>query len=164
MTRRLRIAALLGAAALMLVACSGTAVTTAPATPAAATEAPTAAPASEPASAAPSEVPSEVPSEATTEAPSAAAAACEVVDGATGTAAEIRGFAFPADLAVAAGGSITWTNADSAPHTVTFDDGPCASGTIGAGGSATVRYDVAGTFAFHCAIHPTMTGTLVVGG
>jgi plastocyanin len=156
MTRRLQLAALLGAAALALAACSGTTVTAAPVTPAAATDAPTAAPASQPAS--------EAPSEAATEAPSEAAAACEVVDGATGTAAEIRGFAYPADLAVAAGGSITWTNADGAPHTVTFDDGTCASGTIGAGGSATVRYDVAGTFAFHCSIHPTMTGTLVVGG
>jgi plastocyanin len=105
-----------------------------------------------------------VPSEAPTAAPSEAAAACETVDGATGTAAQIKGFAYPADLTVAAGGSITWTNADSAPHTVTFDDGTCASGSIGPGGSVTVRYDVAGTFAFHCAIHPSMTGTLVVGG
>ena len=87
-----------------------------------------------------------------------------MVEGATGTAAEIKGFAYPADLAVAAGGSVTWTNADSAPHTVTFDDDTCASGSIGPGASVTVRYDVAGTFAFHCAIHPRMTGTLVVGG
>ena len=139
MTRRLRLAALLGAAAVALAACSGSTATTAPATPAAATEAPW-------------------------EAPSEAAASCDVVEGATGTAAEIKGFAYPADLAVAAGGSVTWTNADSAPHTVTFDDDTCASGSIGPGASVTVRYDVAGTFAFHCAIHPRMTGTLVVGG
>ena len=139
MTRRLRLAALLGAAAVALAACSGSTATTAPATPAAATEAPS-------------------------EAPSEAAASCDVVEGATGTAAEIKGFAYPADLAVAAGGSVTWTNADSAPHTVTFDDDTCASGSIGPGASVTVRYDVAGTFAFHCAIHPRMTGTLVVGG
>ena len=152
MTRRLRLAALLGAAAVALAACSGSTATTAPATPAAATDAPTVAPASAPASEAPSEAPSE------------AAASCAVVEGAAGTAAEIKGFAYPADLAVAAGGSVTWTNADSAPHTVTFDDDTCASGSIGPGASVTVRYDVAGTFAFHCAIHPRMTGTLVVGG
>lgn len=152
MTRRLRLAALLGAAAVALAACSGSTATAAPATPAAATDAPTVAPASAPASEAPSEAPSE------------AAASCAVVEGAAGTAAEIKGFAYPADLAVAAGGSVTWTNADSAPHTVTFDDDTCASGSIGPGASVTVRYDVAGTFAFHCAIHPRMTGTLVVGG
>ncbi|MEW6226020.1 MAG: cupredoxin domain-containing protein [Chloroflexota bacterium] len=156
MTRRLRLAALLGAAALALAACSGSTATTAPATPAAATDAPTVAPASAPASETPSRAPSEAPSEAT--------ASCQVVDGGAGTAAEIKGFAYPADLTVATGGSVTWTNADGAPHTVTFDDGTCASGSIGPGASVTVRYDVAGTFAFHCAIHPRMAGTLVVGG
>jgi plastocyanin len=142
MTRLSGLAALLCVAALAFAACSGSTATTAPTA-----AVPTAAPASAPASA-----------------PSQAAAACEPVDGATGTPAQIKGFAFPANITVKAGQAISWANGDSAPHTVTFDDGSCASGSIGAGSTVTVRYDVAGTFAFHCAIHPQMKGTLVVEG
>jgi plastocyanin len=150
MNRR-NLVALLGAATLALAACSGSGATTAPATPGL-----TAAPPSTAVSGAPSAAPA-------SSAPSAATA-CAVVTGATGTAAQIQGFAFPSGLTVKAGQAITWTNGDGAPHTVTFDDGSCASGQIGPGSSVTVRYDVAGTFTFHCSIHTSMKGTLVVTG
>jgi plastocyanin len=91
-----------------------------------------------------------------------ATAACTVVGGA-GTAAEIKGFAFPSGLAVQAGQAITWTNGDSAKHTVTFDDGSCST-PVDAGGTVTVQYAVPGTYAFHCSIHPTMKGSLEVKG
>jgi plastocyanin len=147
MTRRLGLAATIAAAALALAACSGGGATTAPATQAPASQAP--------ASQAPASAP---PSEGA----ASGAATCEVVAGATGTAAEIKGFAFPAGLTVKAGDAITWSNGDSAPHTVTFDDGTCASGNIAGGASVTVSYTVAGSYPFHCAIHPQMTGTLEV--
>lgn len=150
MTRKLGLAAWLGAATLILSACAGGGATPAPATPG--PQAPTTATASEPAA---TETP--VP-------PSEAASSCEVVVGDGSTPADIAGFAFPAGLSVAAGASITWTNRDRAPHTVTFDDGSCSSGSLGAGASKTVRYDVPGTYPFHCAIHPNMTGSLEVKG
>ena len=150
MTRKLGLAAWLGAVTLILAACAGGGATTAPATPA--PQAPTAAAASDPAATEEPVPPSEV------------APACEVVDGDGSTTADIAGFAFPAGLSVPAGTTITWTNRDRAPHTVTFDDGSCSSGSIGAGASRTVRYDLPGTYPFHCAIHPNMTGSLEVKG
>lgn len=151
MTRRLGLGAGLGATALLLAACSGGGATVAPVAPAtpAATPAATEAP-----------VATNPPSTP----PTANAAGCETIADGTGTAAEIKGFAFPAGLTVKAGEAIAWTNSDSAPHTVTFDDGTCASGSIRGGATVVVRYTVPGTYAFHCAIHPSMTGTLEVKG
>lgn len=92
----------------------------------------------------------------------AAATACTVVTG-TGTAAQIKGFAFPSGLSVQAGQSISWTNGDTANHTVTFDDGSCST-PVSAGATVTVQYTVPGTHAFHCSIHPSMKGSLEVKG
>jgi hypothetical protein len=55
---------------------------------------------------------------------------------------------------------VTWTNSDGATHTATgsgFD-----TGNISGGSSASVTFDTAGTFAYHCSIHSSMTGTVVV--
>jgi plastocyanin len=95
--------------------------------------------------------------------PSSPAASC-TVGGSGGTSAEIKNFAFPANLTVAAGGSITFTNADSATHTVTMDNGACDAGRIASGQSATITFTAPGTYTFHCTIHPTMKGTVVVSG
>lgn len=76
----------------------------------------------------------------------------------------ISGFAFsPVTTVVAAGDTITWHNSDATPHTATsnngaFDTGPIAAGTDG----KTVTFAVAGTFTYHCSIHPSMTGTITV--
>ena len=76
----------------------------------------------------------------------------------------IAGFAFsPADLTIANGVSVTWTNADGVAHTVTADDGSFDSGTIGSGGGTfSHTFGAAGSFAYHCEIHRSMTGTIVV--
>jgi len=75
----------------------------------------------------------------------------------------IEGFKFPATINVKAGDSVTWTNNDRAPHTVTADNGSFDRQVAASGGTATVTFSTAGTFAYHCTIHPTMTGTVVVG-
>ena len=68
----------------------------------------------------------------------------------------------PATLTVQHGVDIRITNSDSAPHTVTADDGQSFdSGTVAAGGSATIRVAQAGRFSYHCTIHPFMKGELV---
>lgn len=78
-------------------------------------------------------------------------------------AVSIVGFAFqPGSLEVAAGTTVTWTNDDPAPHTVTAADGSFDSGTLASGATFSQVFDQAGTFAYACAIHPTMTGTIIV--
>lgn len=77
----------------------------------------------------------------------------------------IQGFAFsPSDFTVAKGTPIIVTNNDSAPHTLTADDGSFDTGTIQPGASvnlATANIP-SGTHAFHCAVHPNMKGSLIV--
>ena len=70
----------------------------------------------------------------------------------------------PATVTIAAGGSVTFHNDDDRAHTVTANDGAFDSGTIGEGGSWKWSFEQAGTFAYLCAIHPEMTGKVVVAG
>ena len=80
-----------------------------------------------------------------------------------GDAVTIANFAFgPASLSVAAGTTVTWTNNDSAPHTATADDGSFDSSSIAPGATFSQAFDTAGTFAYHCSIHPNMTATIEV--
>ena len=76
----------------------------------------------------------------------------------------ISGFAFNGPSQVAVGAVVEARNDDGVPHTWTSDDGVWDSG--GLSGDATFRFtfDQAGTFAFHCAIHPEMKGSITVGG
>ncbi len=85
--------------------------------------------------------------------------------GPTGSnAVNISGFAFvPATITIKVGEKVTWTNKDSASHTVTSDDGGFASsGTLSQNKTYSVTFGTAGTFPYHCSIHPTMTGTVTV--
>ncbi|MPV87830.1 cupredoxin domain-containing protein [Georgenia ruanii] len=77
-------------------------------------------------------------------------------------AVQIKNFAFaPASQTVAAGQTVTWTNDDSTDHTVTADDNSFDSGRLAPGKTFTHTFATAGTYAYHCAIHPNMTGTVV---
>jgi len=68
----------------------------------------------------------------------------------------------PTALTVTAGTSVVWQNNDGIAHTSTSDTGVWDTGTIPPGGSKTVMFGTAGTFAYHCTVHPMMTGTIVV--
>jgi len=46
--------------------------------------------------------------------------------------------------------------------TVTADDGAFDSGSLAGGKSFSFTFDEAGTFAYHCNIHQSMTGRVVV--
>ena len=70
----------------------------------------------------------------------------------------------PATVTIAAGGSVTFRNDDDRAHTVTAKDGAFNSGPIGEGGSWKRTFKQAGTFSYLCAIHPEMTGKVVVKG
>lgn len=77
---------------------------------------------------------------------------------AAGATLTISGFKFSAVAAVA-GEPISITNADGAPHTVTADDG---SFDVKVSDTAELVIPSAGTYAIHCEIHSSMTGSIVV--
>lgn len=78
----------------------------------------------------------------------------------------ITNFAFtPANLTVAVGDTVVWTNnATGTPHTVTSTDssGALASGNLAAGATYSKTFAAAGTFAYACSIHPQMVGSITV--
>jgi plastocyanin len=47
-------------------------------------------------------------------------------------------------------------------HTITADNGSWDSGSLGKGQSFSQVFTQAGTFTYHCAVHPSMKGTVVV--
>jgi plastocyanin len=77
---------------------------------------------------------------------------------------EIAGFAYSPDVVtIPVGGSITWVNADSAPHTATaMDRDVLQSGTLNQGESFTQTFDTPGTYEYFCEFHANMKGTIVV--
>jgi plastocyanin len=69
----------------------------------------------------------------------------------------------PSPGSMNAGQTVAWKNGDSVTHTATadggaFDTGPIAPGAV----SAPIKMANAGSFAYHCSIHPSMVGTLQV--
>jgi plastocyanin len=101
--------------------------------------------------------------ETTTATPDVSTAPGGDIAPAGGDAVEIAGFAFgPPELSVAAGTTVTWTNADSFDHTATGRDGVFDSGELAQGQSFSFTFDTAGTFAYICNIHPSMSGTVTV--
>src|SRR5438309_696509 len=83
---------------------------------------------------------------------------------ASGASVSIVDFAYaPASLSVSAGTTVVWTNTGNAPHSVTSDvvgqfdsspncpsPGPCLS----PGEMVTHTFSAAGTFTYHCRVHP----------
>ena len=85
-----------------------------------------------------------------------------------GDKVQIKGFVYdPEAISVAVGAKITFTNEDGAPHTATSGASPTAdgvfeTGTLKKGQAKSVKLAKAGTFAYYCAIHPFMKGTVIV--
>ena len=75
----------------------------------------------------------------------------------------ISNYAFsPATITINIGTSVKWTNKDSVTHTVTSDTGAFTSGNIATNGTYSYTFNVAGTYQYHCSIHQTMKGTIIV--
>jgi plastocyanin len=69
----------------------------------------------------------------------------------------------PSPDTVNVGQTVAWHNADATTHTATANGAAFNTGNIGGGKtSAPIAMNTAGSFPYHCSIHPTMTGTLVV--
>ena len=76
---------------------------------------------------------------------------------------DISGFAFsPSTLTVKVGTTVTWTNKDSVDHTITSDTNVFDSGNMGSGDTFSYTFTTAGTFVYHCTVHPSMIGTIIV--
>ncbi len=75
----------------------------------------------------------------------------------------IKAMAFgPATITIKAGQTVTWVNQDTIAHTVTADQGEWDSGSLAPGASYQQTFAKAGQYAYHCSIHPFMTGQIVV--
>ena len=68
----------------------------------------------------------------------------------------------PDELSVPVGSTVTWTNTDSVAHTSTSDTRTWDSGSVAPRAQFSVTLQSAGTFRYHCAIHPGMVGTITV--
>jgi plastocyanin len=75
----------------------------------------------------------------------------------------IQNMAFsPATLTVKVGDKVTWTNQDSVGHSSTADDNSFDTGVIAQGQSGTNTFAKAGTYTYHCSVHPNMKATIIV--
>ena len=80
----------------------------------------------------------------------------------------VQGFKFaPQAVEVRAGTKVTWTNKDTAAHTTSSGtpgskDGKWEGQLTASGGTFSFTFAQAGTFTYFCAIHSSMTGTVVV--
>lgn len=68
----------------------------------------------------------------------------------------------PGELSITTGTTVTWTNNDSISHTSTSDVAGWDSGIVAPGRQFSFAFQTAGTFSYHCTIHPGMVGTVVV--
>src|SRR5713101_6903128 len=120
----------------LLAACGGTTTTTTASTP----------------TTAPTPTPTTAPTPTPTTAPTS-----------TGNSVSIKNFAFsPVSLTVKVGTKVSWTNNDTVTHTVTADKGAFNSGPLTPGSTFSFTFTKAGTYSYHCNIHPSMMATIVV--
>ena len=67
----------------------------------------------------------------------------------------------PATLNLKTGQQVTWTNKQDIAHTVTADGG-AFDHQMPPGATFSFTFDKAGSFPYHCTIHPSMTATIQV--
>lgn len=96
--------------------------------------------------------------------PAAAAPAATAADATTAVQVNIKDLAFtPAQITVPVGGTVTWTNDDSVPHTATAKDrAVLQSGTLQPGAQFSQTFDTPGTFDYFCEFHANMKGEIIV--
>ena len=92
-------------------------------------------------------------------------AAEQAANAASAAQVVIDNFAYsPAMLTVAVGAKVTWTNRDDVPHTVTSTSKPRSldSPTLDTDESFAHVFSKPGTYEYYCAVHPKMTGRVIV--
>jgi len=82
---------------------------------------------------------------------------------AAGVEVKIDNFAFaPQRIAVKAGTTITWINADDSPHTVASSAKLFKSKALDTDDQFTFTFTTPGVYEYFCSVHPRMTGAVVV--
>jgi plastocyanin len=66
----------------------------------------------------------------------------------------------PGSITIQQGTTVTWTNEDSASHSVVFAD--FQSPLLSTGETFSHTFDATGEYSYSCSIHPSMTGTVIV--
>lgn len=66
----------------------------------------------------------------------------------------------PSIIRIKPGTKVTWTNNNSLPHIVEFDDE--SSDSLDQGDTFEKTFETVGTYEYSCSIHPNMTGTVIV--
>jgi plastocyanin len=78
-------------------------------------------------------------------------------------AVKIDNFTFvPRSLLVKAGTTITWTNQDDTPHTVTSTTKQFKSKALDTDDKFSFTFTTPGSYEYFCSLHPYMTGTIVI--
>jgi plastocyanin len=70
----------------------------------------------------------------------------------------------PDRLEIPVGTTVTWTNHDTAPHTVSSRDDLFNGPGMVPGETFTYTFDTPGTYTYFCQFHPEVEGTIVVTG
>jgi len=115
---------------------------------------------SSPSPSSPSPTPSPAPAPSPSPAPSGSTATTVTIPA---NARALGAGAFvPNPSTVAQGTVVTWSNTDSTTHDIVSDTGVWDSGRVAGGDSFRFTFATRGTYPYHCTIHPSMTGTIVV--
>jgi plastocyanin len=93
---------------------------------------------------------------------SSAAGSSSSAAGSTASTITIEDFGFTTPDSVSPGATITVDNKDGTAHTVTSDAGNAFDDAASPGASTFTAPTKPGSYPFHCTIHPSMHGTLVV--
>ena len=81
----------------------------------------------------------------------------------TGPTIAVEKFAFaPKEITVTPGTTVTWTNKDETPHTVSASDKSYVSKAMDTQDTFTHTFVSEGDFSYFCTLHPFMTGTVHV--
>ena len=68
----------------------------------------------------------------------------------------------PNSLTIKTGTNVQWTNRDNTTHQVISDSGAFQSPVLNPGDSYNFYFAKSGVFGYHCGIHSTETGTIIV--
>jgi plastocyanin len=115
------------------------------------------------------EVEEEVAEEVPMEEESAMSAKVSIPSGSSTPGCEENDRCFiPSTVVIGVGGTVTWTNDDTAAHTVTSGsaengpDGMFDSSLLMAGKTFEHTFEEAGEYDYFCVVHPWMTGKVIV--
>jgi plastocyanin len=68
----------------------------------------------------------------------------------------------PAELKVAPGTTVTWTNHDDVPHTVTENNFKFKSPALDTDEAFSYKFETPGTYEYFCSLHPRMVARVIV--